>query len=102
MKSGSKKFLKLFVEFPSPLAFVLNVIRLLTLSFRKEKFSKVRTCSNPDTRFSGKKQIVRQGKLFCFAFFYPMNASLTTSLCSEYREYMYLAIDMYMSISVGS
>ena len=28
MKSGSKKFLKLFVEFPSPLAFVLNVIRL--------------------------------------------------------------------------
>ena len=39
MKSGSKKFLKLFVEFPSPLAFVLNVIRLLTLSFRKEKFS---------------------------------------------------------------
>ena len=48
MKSGSKKFLKLFVEFPSPLAFVLNVIRLLTLSFRKEKFSKVRTCSNPE------------------------------------------------------
>lgn len=34
-----------------------------------------------DTRFSGKKQIVRQGKLFCFAFFYPMNASWTTSLC---------------------
>ena len=48
MKSGSKKFLKLFVEFPSPLAFVLNVLRLLTLSFRKEKFSKVRTCSNPE------------------------------------------------------
>ena len=40
MKSGSKKFLRLFVEFPSPLAFVLNVIRLLTLSFGKENFSK--------------------------------------------------------------
>ena len=40
MKSGSKKFLKLFVEFPSPTCFCFECYSSADLRFRKGKFLK--------------------------------------------------------------